>query len=228
MFRADPAPAPVLCVVTDRRRAYAGSDHAGAIRALAAQARWAAEAGVDLLQVRERDLDAALLQALVGAIRAAVEGTALRVIVNERLDVALAAGADGVHLRGDSLPPAAARSLAPAGFLIGRSVHAAAEARGAAAGADYLVAGTVFATPSKPGRTELLGPDGLASIAATAGRPVLAIGGITIERAAVVARAGAAGIAAIGLFLGPDGPCPLRDIVAAVRGGFRAGLQLDR
>ena len=129
-------------------------------------------------------------------------GTRTRVIVNDRLDVALAADADGVHLRADSLPPSAARSIAPAGFLIGRSVHRLDEAVRVALDVDYLIAGTVFPTPSKPDGAPLLGVGGLASIAAAVRVPVLAIGGISIDRIGAVAEAGAAGVAAVGLFIG--------------------------
>src|SRR5262249_59922166 len=95
----------------------------------------------------------------------------------------LACGADGVHLRGDSVPSEAARSIAPPGFLIGRSVHHEQEAKAAAASVDYLVAGTVFPTSSKPGLTQWLGVEGLARICRSVAVPVLAIGGSTPERA---------------------------------------------
>lgn len=179
----------IVCLVTDRRRADP-----------VAQARLAADAGIDLIQVRERDLEAAPLAATVARILDAVRGTPTRVIVNDRLDVALACGAHGVHLRSDSIPVTAARTLAPPGFLIGRSVHAAAEAAHAAKGADYLIAGTVFATSSKPDLTPLLGVEGLRAIVTTAAVPVLAIGGVTMERLDAIAAAGAAGIAGISLF----------------------------
>jgi thiamine-phosphate diphosphorylase len=178
------------CLVTDRRRA-------DPLR----QARWAAGAGIDLIQVRERDLEAAALAALVTQMLAATRGTPTRIVVNDRLDVALACGAAGVHLRGDSVPVAAARRLASAGFLIGRSVHTVDEAE-RADGADYLIAGTVFPTASKPEHPvhAFLGVAGLAAIARAARAPVLAIGGITDDRIEQIAAAGAAGFAAIGLF----------------------------
>lgn len=129
-----------------------------------------------------------------------------RIVVNDRLDVALACGAAGVHLRSDSVSPGAARTLAPPGFLIGRSVHSAAEAREAAPDADYLIAGTVFATPSKPSGHRLLGLDGLAAIVRSVNVPVLAIGGMTVERLSEVAATGAAGVAGIGIFLEDASP----------------------
>ena len=181
-----------LCLVTDRRGA-----------SVVEQCRDAVLAGIDLIQVRERDLDAAALSALVVDLVRLTRGTATRIVVNDRLDVAIACGADGVHLRGDSIAAARARSMAPAGFLIGRSVHRADEAVRAAPEVDYLIAGTVFPTSSKPGLDRLLGLAGLASIVRAVSVPVLAIGGVSMDRIASVAEAGAAGVAAIGLFVEP-------------------------
>lgn len=214
-----------ICLVTDRRRlAPAGATEIDARRCVVEQARCAIDAGIDLIQVRERDLEAAALAALVSAVLDAARGSATRVVVNDRLDVALACGADGVHLRGDSIAPLEARRLAPAGFLIGRSVHTVEEAA-EAEGADYLIAGTVFETSSKARGHACLGLDGLAAIVRRAAAPALAIGGVTAERIDAVAAAGAAGIAAIGLFIGasPAQRCAaigLRDIVAHARRRF--------
>jgi thiamine-phosphate pyrophosphorylase len=196
-----------ICLVTDRRR-----------RSVVEQCRDAVHAGVDLIQVRERDLEGAALSALVAELVGMTRATATRVVVNERLDVALACGADGVHLRGDSISPARARSMAPPGFLVGRSVHAADEAVQTAPGADYLIAGTVFPTSSKPDLQEFLGLEGLAAIARSVAVPVLAIGGVSMERIGPVADAGAAGIAAIGLFLGEG--APLAAVVQEARRRF--------
>jgi thiamine-phosphate diphosphorylase len=136
-------------------------------------------------------------------------GSATRVLVNDRLDVALACGADGVHLRGDSIGTREARAIVPAGFVIGRSVHDVSDLR-AAEGADYLIAGTVWPSRSKestmsgPSTVRLLGTAGLSAIVSAAAAPVLAIGGVNLDNLASVRAAGAAGIAAIGLFLGED------------------------
>jgi len=194
----------MLCLVTDRR-----------VRPVVEQCREAVRAGVDMIQVRERDLDGGRLASLVTELVRLTRGTATRVVVNDRLDVALACRADGVHLRGDSIPPGPARSIAPAGFLIGRSVHHEAEAKAVAPDVDYLIAGTVFPTSSKPGLTECLGVEGLARICRSVSVPVLAIGGMTPDRLADVATAGAAGVAAIGLFA--TGNRPLADVVAYAR-----------
>jgi thiamine-phosphate pyrophosphorylase len=218
----------MICLVTDRRRLVAGQPPFSAVRAcLLEQVRLAAEAGIDLVQVRERDLEAAALASLVGELLAVTRHTPTRIVVNDRLDVALACGADGVHLRGDSIPIDAARRLAPATFLIGRSIHTREEAI-AAGPADYLIAGTVFSSASKKGATPLLGLEGLRAIVQAAGRqPVLAIGGIDAGRVEEVAAAGAAGFAAIGLFMASgdrrEGPCravALRQIVGDARSRF--------
>jgi thiamine-phosphate pyrophosphorylase len=186
---------------------------------LVAQVRCAIEAGIDVVQVRERDLESGALAALVSelvALAAAIPGSATRILVNDRLDVALAAGAAGVHLRSDSMSPAAVRSMVPAGFVIGCSVHSPAEAAAIGAGADYLIAGTVWASDSKAGGHPVLGTGGLAAVVAAARVPVLAIGGVTVDRVGEVAAAGAAGIAAIGLFTG----VPLSAIARSARARF--------
>lgn len=196
----------IIHLVTDRHR-LVDAAHAWTVAEVGAcllrQTRYAVDAGVDYVQVRERDLDAADLAHLVAELVACTRGTATRVLVNDRLDVALVAGADGVHLRADSMPVAVARRLAPSRFIVGRSVHSLIEAA-AASDADYLVAGTVWASASKAGCHSLLGIDGFASIAHAVHVPVLAIGGVTAARAGEVASAGGAGIAAIGLFVGPE------------------------
>ncbi len=207
----------MLCLVTDRRR-----------RPPVAQAAEAAAAGVDLVHVRERDLDAAALSTLVAGVVAATRGSSTRVVVNDRLDVAIACGADGVHLRGDSIPPARARTMAPAGFLVGCSVRSVSEAIAAGRHADYLVAGTVFPTASKPGLEHLLGLTGLAAIASAVAVPVLAIGGVSVERAGAVAAAGAGGLAAITLFTETERP--IKEVVRILRERFNitGGSSPDR
>lgn len=128
----------------------------------------------------------------------------VRLFVNDRLDVALAARADGVQLRADSLDVADARRLGPS-WLVGRSVHSASDARTAyAAGADYLVAGPVFATASHPG-AQPLGLEGLRAVVAV-DLPVIAIGGVTVERVGELRDAGAWGVAAIRALWDADDP----------------------
>ena len=215
---------PILCLVTDRRRALPRGDEAAARACLLSVAKAAADAEIDLIHVRERDLDGGALAALVSAVVEAVRGSATRVLVNDRLDVAVACGAAGVHLRSDSMPVASARALAP-GLLVGRSVHSSDEAvSGPAVGADYLIAGTVFATASKPRLSGHLGRSGLSAIVRATRAPVLAIGGVTAERVAEVLAAGAAGIAAIGYFLDDSaascGAASIASRAAALRRAF--------
>jgi thiamine-phosphate pyrophosphorylase len=193
----------MLCLVTDRRRLAGASTLDQARRCLQRQARFAVDAGVDLLQVRERDLDGAVLASIVRDLLATTRGTRTRLVVNDRLDVALACGADGVHLRGDSIATDAARQIAPAGFLVGRSVHRVQEALTAGA-ADYLIAGTVFPSASKGASHTLIGVGGLRTIASSTRIPVLAIGGLAAANLAEAAEAGAAGCAAVDLFIGAD------------------------
>jgi thiamine-phosphate pyrophosphorylase len=170
---------------------------------------YASRAGVHLVQIRERDLEGAALLRLVRRCVDATHASSTRIVVNDRLDVAIAAGAHGVHLRGDSMPAARIRGMAPAGFLIGRSVHEPDEARRVSAQGDldYLVFGPVFETPSKPGRPAA-GLDALHAVVQATTVPVLAVGGIAIGRVSAVMEAGAAGVAAIGLFAGEDGGSP--------------------
>jgi thiamine-phosphate pyrophosphorylase len=221
---------PIVCLVTDRPRLCVGCDDSASRRCLRAQVQAAVAAGIDLVQLRDREMAAARLADLVSEAVGVARGSATRILVNDRLDVAIACGADGVHLRADSVPAASVRPLVPRGFLIGRSVHAPDEAVRVAAGVDYLIAGAVFPTASKPGAMRRLGDEGLAAVVRAVGVPVLAIGGLTVEHLPRVAAAGAAGIAAIGLFLGDDAATPCRSVpldarVRAARAAFdRRGL----
>jgi thiamine-phosphate pyrophosphorylase len=210
-----PLERPLVCLVTD---GAAGRGEAGGTThdRLLELGRQAVAAGVHLFQVREPGLDTALLVRLVTTLVNLARETSTRVVVNDRLDVALACGAAGVHLRGDSIPPAAARSIAPPHFLVGRSVHSVEEVGACATSVDYLIAGTVFPTASKAGSARFIGSMGLAEIARTSTRPVLGIGGVTLEKLPEIAASGAAGIAGIGLFV----TTPAADVMAAVRSAF--------
>jgi len=214
----------IVHLVTDRARlAGRGGGRPQDPSGLLAQIDAAIAARIDVVQVREPDLEARELATIVRAAvaRAAASGT--RILVNDRVDVAIACGAAGVHLRGDSLPAGQVRRIVPPGFIVGRSVHSIAEAIEQAPAVDYLIAGTVWATASKPDAALLLGVDGLAAIARSVAVPVLGIGGVTIERAALLARAGAAGAAAIALFqpaANRDQGVPLRETVEKLRRSF--------
>jgi thiamine-phosphate diphosphorylase len=135
---------------------------------------------------------------LVNLVVAETRAAKIRVVVNDRTDVALAAGADGVHLRSDGPPVAAVRAITPRGFLVGRSAHDDEEID-RAAGADYLIFGTVFATPSKPG-VKGQGLDALRRAVERFHGPVLAIGGVNPSNLAEVMSTGAAGYAGISAF----------------------------
>ena len=215
--------------MTDRSRlCQEGADAEVARACLLRQARYAIDAGIDFVQVRERDLDTADLAATVLEIIAMARGTRTRILVNDRVDVALACGAAGVHLRTDSVLAAAVRSIAPPRFVIGRSVHAVSDAVAAGAAVDYLIAGTVWPTSAKPANHPVLGIDGLSDIVRAASVPVLAIGGVALDRLGAVAARGVAGVAGIGLFMA-SGPgtanlscraVPLAEIAAAARARF--------
>jgi thiamine-phosphate pyrophosphorylase len=183
-------------MITDRRRFGDAWP-----TALPGRVAAAARAGVHLIQVREPDLDARALATLVRRCLEQVAGTTARVVVNDRLDVALATGAHGVHLRSTSVEASRVRGMTTKPFLVGRSVHARDEAAAATAqGAlDYLIFGTVYSTSSKPGQPAA-GVAALAAVASAVSVPVLAVGGVTVARCGELARAGAAGVAAIGMF----------------------------
>jgi len=189
---------PIVCLVTP-------PTPPAELAALADRIGDAARAGLDLIQIRQPQLDARSLGDLVHRALDAVCGTHARVIVNDRLDVALATGAHGVHLREDSVPAMRVRAVAPHGFLLGRSVHSVSGAVTAASagGLDYLIFGTVFQTSSKPGQAPV-GAAALAEAVAATPLPVLAIGGVTLARLAEVAGTGASGLAAVGLFATAD------------------------
>lgn len=189
----------LLYYITDRRQ-LPGSDSESR-HALLDKIAGAAAAGVDLIQLRERDLTVHELEALarqaVGAVREA--NAATKLLINSRIDVALAVGANGVHLRSDDPVASDARLAAHArsGFVIGVSCHTVAEVRLAwSHGADFAVFGPVF---EKQG-TRVTLVEGLRAACAVTPTFVLALGGVTIGNAMDCLRAGAAGVAGIRLF----------------------------
>lgn len=210
-------PVPVVCVVT-RGRGETGSEER---QRLIARLVTAARAGANMVQVRERNFDDRALAAFLAELIAALRPEGTRVIVNERTDIALTTGADGVHLKSDAPPAGAIRRIVPPGFMIGRSVHSDAEAVGAerAGGCDYLTFGTVFRSSSKVEDHPVAGLEALRHTCAAVSLPVVAIGGIVPSRAEEVRRAGAAGVAAISLF------AEAQDI-AAVTAALRGALTL--
>ena len=196
-------PVPAICLVTDRRRLCPDArTEADALLRLEA---WLDEAigRIDLIQIRERDLEGRALLALADRLARRARGTRTRLLVNDRPDIAIAAGLDGVHLRGSGPEVSRIRALGRPEWIVGRSVHGQDDVRAQAA-ADYLIFGTVFPTGSKPPGTRAQGTEALAGVVRAAGCPVLAIGGITPSRARACIEAGAAGVAAISVFF-PEG-----------------------
>jgi thiamine-phosphate pyrophosphorylase len=217
---------PIVCLVTDRERLRPQARLEAQLEAVVAQAEEAGRAGVTLVQIRERDLSARALTDLTARVVAATRGTRTRVVVNDRVDVALSAGADGVHLRSDSLGAAKARALAPAAWIVGRSIHDVAEAEKVGHDLDYVIFGTVFPTASKAGPA----PAGLAALrraAAASPCPLLAIGGVSTDNVREIAATGAAGVAAIELFLPPTDLAPGRPGMAAAVRTIRSAFGAD-
>lgn len=182
----------LLYAITERRKLRSG---------LADFVEKAALAGVDRVQIREKDLPDEELYKVVRDAMARTRTTRVRVLVNGRPDIAVAARAHGVHLPSDSLSVSSVRKVAPPGFLVGVSCHKVDEVeRAASEGADFAVFGPVFDTPSKRGFGPPVGLSELARVCRAVRMPVLALGGVTPANARLCIEAGAAGLAGIGLF----------------------------
>jgi thiamine-phosphate pyrophosphorylase len=185
---------------------YLVTDRGAARRALVDVVEECLEAGLRAVQLREKDLGVREMLGLAAALRETTRRHGARLILNDRADVAMAVGADGVQRTHTSLPVAALRSVMADG-LIGASVHSLDDARDAARdGADFLVFGPVYDTPSKRQYGAPQGLPALARVAASVPRPVIAVGGITPERVSAVLEAGAAGVAVITAILAADRP----------------------
>lgn len=211
---------PAICLVTDRRRT--GSPEGDGIDPLLSLIENAAHSGVDYIQIREPDLDDRTLKDVVCQAVALTNTTTTRIIVNDRVDVALAAGAAGVHLKEASISAERVRRFAPSQWLVGRSVHSPAEAvqvsqRGAL---DYLIVGTVFETRSKEGQAPM-GLDVLSETVQAVTVPILAIGGVTVSNVKMVGESGAVGFAAIAEFV--DAGQQLGKVVKNLRQQFDKG-----
>ena len=171
--------------------------------------------GVDAVQLREKDLSGAALLELARRLRDVTRRYGARLLINDRVDIALACEADGVHLPADSFAPADARRLLGKTRLIGVSTHSVEQARAAAAGgADFIVFGPVFETPSKRAYGKPVGLDALAQVAQAVAQPVLAIGGIRAERVASVLQRSTRGVAVVAAILEAGDP---RAAAAALR-----------
>ena len=181
-----------LCYITDR----------GGLRDdLPCQIARALEAGVDLIQIREKDLSSWELYELARGALSLANPAGTRILVNERVDVARAAGAAGVHLPSNAVAPSRICSVTPPNFLIGVSCHNMEEVRRAETeGADYIVFGPVFPTVSKMKYGSPRGLPALTDAARAVRVPVLALGGVTLDNAGRCLDSGAAGIAGISLF----------------------------
>ncbi len=187
---------PALMLVTDRGRR---TD-----RRLEETVSLAVDGGVNVVQLREKDLPGRELYHLALVLRSVVRGRAL-FVVNDRVDVAVACGADGVQIPAHGLPLDAAAEIDPT-LLLGQSIHSAATAVEAQhRGADYVVLGTVFPTPSKP-EARLIGVEGVRRAVEAVSIPVIAIGGVTAGNAGDLIVAGAGGVAVIGAIMDADDP----------------------
>ncbi len=194
---------PSLYVILDRAAAR-GRDLEAILDAVIA-------GGCRLIQLREKEWPSGRLLPLAERLAARCRPAGVTFIVNDRVDLALAAGADGVHLGQDDLPPRAARPLLRPGMILGRSTHSLAEARQARDdGADYIAVGSMFATATKPD-FQLVGPELVRRVRPETALPLIGIGGITPENAGEVIHAGGDGVAVI------SAVCSAADPAAATR-----------
>jgi thiamine-phosphate pyrophosphorylase len=179
---------PRLYAITDDRR----------VESHVEQARRLAAAGVRLIQIRAKRASGRELFAIVSAALAALRGTGARLVVNDRVDVALAAAADGVHVGQDDLPATAAREILGPHRIVGVSTHSTGQAREAARWpVDYVAYGPVFATATKENPDPVVGLEGLVAARGAVSLPLVAIGGITLETAGAVIAAGADSVALV-------------------------------
>ena len=204
-------PTPCLVLITDRKLC---SDHAG----LEARVDEAAAGGVTAVQIREKDLAAGELFVIAKKLKRVIAGRSI-LIINDRLDVAMAVGADGVHLPSDGLSVADSRRVVGDEMLLGCSVHDAFEAtRAAEDGADYLQLGSIFPTRSHP-RAKPSGPSLISQVVSRVSIPVLAVGGIDVSNAAGVRAAGASGAAVVtAIMAAPSARSSTEELLSALDG----------
>jgi thiamine-phosphate pyrophosphorylase len=205
---------PSLYVILDRS-ASGGRDLVDLLAAVI-------DGGCRMVQLREKQWPSGRLLPLAERLRARCAAAGVTFIVNDRVDLALVVGADGVHLGQDDLPPRAARPLLRPGMILGISTHSVAQALAAQAdGADYVAVGSMFATRSKAD-FELVGPDLLRKLRGEIRVPLVGIGGITHDNVQEVVRAGADGVAvisAVGAAADPRAACAsFVELIWAARG----------
>jgi thiamine-phosphate pyrophosphorylase len=207
---------PIIYLITSGVTTPASTPTSCDFQAVLALARAAVRARVPLIQLREKNLTARTLYELTGRCVEITRGTETRVLVNDRADIARAAGADGCHLTTRSLEASVIRRTFGHDFLIGVSTHSLAEALAARDdGADFAVFGPVFDTPSKLSYGQPVGLESLREAAhALSGFPILALGGLTNENSREALDAGASGVAAIRLF---SDPAELGAMAATIR-----------
>ena len=212
-------PPPLLYLITSGQTTNETTPSTDAFRKILQLIQAAVDAEIDLVQIREKNLRARVLYELARKAAGVTRGSATRLLVNDRADVAAAAGADGVHLTTTSLKADAVRLAFGEEFLIGVSTHSLAEASLAHRdGADFVVFGPIFETETKKQYGEAQGLNNLARVSAELTPcPVLALGGVTAGNVADCVRAGASGVAAIRMF---DDPEWLGDVVNAIRAGL--------
>lgn len=180
-----------------------------------ARAANAVRGGATMLQLRLKDENPRTIVEVAHALLALIPRS-VPLIINDRVDVALAAGAAGAHLGADDLPVAAARRIAPPGFMIGASVGCDAEVAGSR-GADYVGIGPIFTTSSKPDAGAAIGPEEFTRLAALCGLPAVAIGGITSLNARDAIAAGANGVAVVSaIFDAADPEAAARELLASM------------
>ena len=193
---------PILCLITPGATAESTTPSSEEFQKILHQVSAAVAAEIQLIQLREKNLSARVLFELTERVMEVVRGTSTKVLVNDRSDIAVGAGADGVHLTTRSLEADVVRRTFGPNFLIGVSTHSRVEARCARdAGADFVVFGPVFPTQSKKEYGPPLGVGKLSEVAHLLKPfPVLAIGGVSNDNAGEYLPAGASGVAAITLF----------------------------
>jgi thiamine-phosphate pyrophosphorylase len=204
-----------LYVITDRQQT--------AGRPLSVVVEAALRGGARAFQLREKDLAPRHLLTLAQELRQLTQAYGARLLINDRIDVALAVNADGVHLTTTSLPVLVARQLLGSDRLLGVSTHNLAEARAAAeGGADFVVFGPVFFTPSKVSYGQPIGLDALRAVCAAVALPILAIGGVKKANLDQVVATGADGIAVISAVIAADDPAAATEDLLATLQVMRA------